>query len=246
MKQNARFIAALLLAATALAGCESHLDKNYSLSDPHHRIAMVDIAHGRVVEADQLWSSRPMWMERAKERGDQLVKLTGVNDVFENVTTGTVTTIRHRPSGLRCVDPRVLLTPKTQPSSFDPERPTGCVSGTTGVQSVLMVVPNGDSLTAAQALAGLIQREKQLQPALETRDGPEAPAQSQPSSAFATASLASATGASSRYVHFVVATKNGWVVFAQTSGTPDQAALCDRVAESELTRVLADIHPAGR
>jgi hypothetical protein len=174
----------------------------------------------------------------AKAAGDFLVNANGIKGLFENVTTGTATLVRHKASGLVCINPQVVLTPKAPAAAFDPGRQAGCISRESGVQNNLIVIPDSTSLPAGEALAALMHREQGLQPAL--RPANAGTASSRPG--YASGSLASAEGSPARYMRFAVATVKGWVILDETSGSQDQAADCDRVADAGLTRAIADIH----
>jgi hypothetical protein len=180
----------------------------------------------------------------ASKTGDFLVSSNGIKAVFENTTTGTVTTVRHRPSGLVCIAPQVMLTPKAQVTQFDPALQSGCLNWESGVQNNLMVMPNAGSVPAAEALAALMHREQTLQPALinKTENGLGAKGSG---ADYASGSLTAVAGPAPQYVHFSVATVNGWIVLDQTSGSQAQAAVCDRVADSGVNSAVANIHKPG-
>jgi hypothetical protein len=183
--------------------------------------------------------------EDATKTGETIANGIGLKGVFENITDGMVTTVRHIPSGLVCHDPRIVLTPKVPVTAFDPAQQSGCITPESGVQHNLMVIANGDGVSATEALAALMLRERTLHPMLQAQAPGTA---SGPGNARATrlsASLTSMAGTPSQYMHLAVATVNGWVVLDETTGTQDQAADCDRIAEAGLNAAIATIHKPG-
>jgi hypothetical protein len=177
----------------------------------------------------------------AMKTGEFLIKSNGIKDVFENTTQGTTTTLRHRPSGLVCIGPQIVFVPKAQATSFDPGMQSGCLNWESGVQNSLTVISNSDSVPAAKALAALMAHEHTMFPTLDiqktsvTGHGDHA-----------SGSMAGAVRNDPQYVHFAVASVNGWIVLEETRGSPDEAADCDRVAEADLNYAIASIHRPSR
>lgn len=183
--------------------------------------------------------------EEAKKTGDSIANSGGIKGVFENITDGTVTTVRHIPSGLLCSDPRVVLTPKVPVTAFDPATQSGCITPISGVQNNLVVIANNDSVSATDALAALMLRECTLHPMLQAQASGDASGPKNARATHVSGSLTSMAGTPSQYMHLAVATVNGWVVLDETTGTQDQAADCDRIAEAGLNAAIATIHKPG-
>jgi hypothetical protein len=177
----------------------------------------------------------------AMKTGEFLVKSDGIRAVFENTTQGATTTLRHKPSGLVCIGPQIVFVPKAQATAFDPAMQSGCLNWESGVQHSLTVIPDSGSVSAAKALAALMAHEHTMFPALEAQKTGSTPSRSD----HASGSMAGTANNAPQYVHFAVATVNGWVVLEETRGSPEEAADCDRVAEADLSYAIASIHRPG-
>jgi hypothetical protein len=170
----------------------------------------------------------------AMKSGEFLVNVDGIKAVFENITQGGVTIIRHKPSGLLCVRPWALQIPKEQTAEFDPEKPTGCVSVESGVQNNLIVIPNGNLLPAGKALVALMAYERERHPILTIKTSADAESRSD--------RAAGSLGSDTQYMHLAVAAVKGWIVLDETIGAHDKGADCDRIAEAHLKTAIATIH----
>jgi hypothetical protein len=173
-----------------------------------------------------------------KERGDKLVNSTGLKGVFENITTGPVTTVRHIPSGLVCNDPSVVLSPKEPAKLFDPAKQAGCISRAAGVQNNLMVIANSGSISASEALKALTEHEQSVQHNLELDGAGGDPA---PKAKSAFANLVSVANSPPRFVHIAVATVKHWVVMDEATCAPASAADCERTADEAINRAIAEV-----
>ena len=173
----------------------------------------------------------------AMKSGDFLVSAEGVKAVFENITQGGVTIVRHKPSGLLCVKPWALQVPRELTAEFDPQKPTGCVNVDSGVQNNLIVIPNGNSVPVGKALAALMAYERKRNPTLTVKSSADAESQSD----RASGSLVSDT----QYMHFALAALKGWIVLDETISVPSKGADCDRVADAHLKNAIPTIHGAS-
>ena len=169
--------------------------------------------------------------------GEFLVNADGVKAVFENITQGGVTTVRHKSSGLLCVRPWALQVPKVPTAEFDPGKPTGCVNAESGVQNNLIVIPNGKALPAGKALAALMAYARERQPTLTVKNSTNTESRSDRASG--------SLGSDTQYIHFAVAAVKGWIVLDETIGPHDKDADRDRIAEAHLKIAIATIHGAS-
>jgi hypothetical protein len=172
--------------------------------------------------------------EEAAKQARDLVSHVGISDVFESITDRIVVAVRHKPSGLICLDPRAVIVPKAiKPGGFDPAAQTGCILVRETVQVDVDVVPNPTHVSVETATEALSQQAIKEQSVLRQVGDLKADAPR------GIARLLLTTGQDPRYLHLAVARAGDWVVLVKARCVYDSAAACERVADRALLEAVA-------
>lgn len=168
--------------------------------------------------------------------GAWLVSGAGVRDVFENITQGGIPTIRHTPSGLVCVYPRIVFSPKrSDPTRFDPANLSGCTTRINDFQVDTEVGSNIQQMGIRSAMSALIGEVELEEKGLSTESESVAPTAGDPlNSARASAQLVLSAGDEPRRMYLSAAAIGDWVFITKTRCWSDQTWLCRQIGDLVL------------
>ncbi len=177
--------------------------------------------------------------------GAWLVSGAGIQDVFENATQDKVPTIRHKPSGLICQNPRVVFAPKqSDPSKFDPTNLSGCIERLNGFQVDFAVAPNGQGGDIQSALSAMTsQIEASDKGFSKSVDGKNSTASGMQKWPYAWTQLTSSAGDEPRLMQLSIASAGDWIFMTKTRCWSDQTLLCRQIGDLALQQAITSRRP---
>jgi hypothetical protein len=192
--------------------------------------------HGPVSETAQAAPATP---EALHAQGDDLVARSHAPDIFENVTSEKVISVRHKPSGFVCTfDPdqsenAVQLYSAARPRGED----IGCTSRTAGMVVSYFVTKFPVAVTPQQAAQAYMREIKQMHPDVADAKGPflqlnitTKPGDPPPVS-HVTAHLTYVDHGEVAYSRLCVAVVNGWVIEQRITAPLAQQQAADLLGE---------------
>ena len=176
--------------------------------------------------------------EALHAQGDELVARSRAPDVFENVTTQKLISVRHKPSGFVCTfDPRqsenALQVLGPLPRGDD----VGCITRAGGMVVSYFVTRFPVAVTPQQAIQVYLREVKQMHPDVAQAKGPflNANTQSKPGEPppvqRLTAHLTYVDHGDTAYSRLCVAVVNGWVIEQRITAPLAQQKVADLLGE---------------
>lgn len=166
----------------------------------------------------------------ARKLGDTLLSLPVISALYENTPQGALAVVRHRPSGLVCRDPRLIVfSPTANEPEFAPAPVADCVSRVSGMQSDLSVTRPPSEIDTALARAAIVARLR-----IEDKDVV-------PDPILVPGHINLRGTTTPLYIAVAVGRQGAWIVWEKIRTDVSHAAEANRLADALLGTALADM-----